>query len=182
MPATSQAPVIETERAILRPHRYADFDAYAAMWSDPQVTRFIGGRPRTREESWIRFLRHAGIWSMLGYGFWALEDKETSDFVGEAGLHDLKRDMQPSIEGLPEAGWALASSFQGKGLASEIVHRVLAWADEGLEDAKTVCIIHPDHAASIRIAVKCGYKELLRTIYHGEPTILFERRARAASP
>ncbi|RVA11109.1 N-acetyltransferase, partial [Mesorhizobium sp. M7D.F.Ca.US.004.03.1.1] len=72
-PATS-APVIGTKRTILRAHQLGDFEAYAAMWTDPVVTRFIGGKPRTREESWMRFLRHAGLWSLLGYGFWAIEE------------------------------------------------------------------------------------------------------------
>ena len=58
-PQATVAPVIETQRTILRAHRLEDFDAYAAMWADPVVTRFIGGKPRTREESWMRFLRHA---------------------------------------------------------------------------------------------------------------------------
>ena len=50
MPDIKQAPVIETERVILRPHRIEDFEAYQAMWADPGVTRFIGGRARSREE------------------------------------------------------------------------------------------------------------------------------------
>jgi RimJ/RimL family protein N-acetyltransferase len=170
------APVIETERLILRPHRLDDFDAYVAMWADPVVTRFIGGRPRTREESWIRFLRHFGMWSLLGYGFWAVEEKASGDFIGEAGFHDLKRDMVPSIEGIPEAGWGLVSSAHGKGLATEIVSRILSWGDQIFGPVKTVCIIDPEHAGSIRVAKKCGYLEVLRTTYHNEATILFERR------
>jgi RimJ/RimL family protein N-acetyltransferase len=50
MPVAIDIPVIETPRTILRAHRLDDFDAYAAMWADPVVTRFIaGGKPRTRE-------------------------------------------------------------------------------------------------------------------------------------
>ena len=45
------------------------------MWTEPGVTRFIGGKARTREESWIRFLRHAGMWAMTGFGLWAIEEK-----------------------------------------------------------------------------------------------------------
>ena len=54
-------PMLETARTILRPHRLGDFETYAAIWAEPAVTRFIGGKPRTREESWLRFLRHAGL-------------------------------------------------------------------------------------------------------------------------
>ena len=169
------APVIETQRTILRAHRLEDFDAYATMWADPAVTRFIGGKPRTREESWMRFLRHAGLWSLLGYGFWAIEEKATGRFVGEAGFHDLKRDIEPSIEGVPEAGWALAPEAHGRGLASEVVQRALAWGDVTFSPARTVCIIDPENTASLNVAAKCGYREILRTTYHDNATILLER-------
>ncbi|QPC90896.1 GNAT family N-acetyltransferase [Mesorhizobium sp. INR15] len=176
-PQAGNVPLIETERAILRAHRLADFDAYTAMWADPTVTRFIGGKPRTREESWMRFLRHAGLWSLLGYGFWAIEEKATGRFIGEAGFHDLKRDIEPRIEGIPEAGWALAPAAHGSGLATEIVTRVLAWGEETFGRSKTVCIIDPENTASLNVARKCGYSEVARTFYHDAPTIMLERVA-----
>lgn len=172
----SGVPVLETARTILRPHRLDDFETYVLMWADLRVTRFIGGKPRTREESWMRFLRHAGLWSLLGYGFWAIEDKATGRFVGEAGFHDLKRDIEPSIEGVPEAGWAFAPELHGKGFASEVVGRIVAWSDEVFGQARTVCIIDPENGASLRVAEKNGYREILRTTYHDTPTILLERR------
>jgi RimJ/RimL family protein N-acetyltransferase len=36
-------PRIRTERLVLRGHRLDDFPDALAMWSDPDVTRFIGG-------------------------------------------------------------------------------------------------------------------------------------------
>ncbi|TIX66271.1 MAG: GNAT family N-acetyltransferase [Mesorhizobium sp.] len=175
-PKATGVPVIETARTILRAHRLDDFDAYVAMWADPAVTRFIGGQPRTREESWMRFLRHAGLWSLIGYGFWAIEEKASGRFIGEAGFHDLKRDIEPSIDGVPEAGWALASEAHGRGLASEVVQRALAWGDVTFSPARTVCIVDPENTASLNVAAKCGYREILRTTYHDNPTILLERR------
>lgn len=170
-------PILETARTVLRPHRLDDFETYAAMWADPTVTRFIGGRPRSREESWMRFLRHAGLWSLIGYGFWAIEDKATGRFIGETGFHDLKRDIEPSLEGVPEAGWALASAMHGRGLASEVVARIVAWADGTFGQSRTVCIIDPENVFSLKVADRSGYREILRTTYHGTPTILLERQS-----
>lgn len=169
------APTIETDRTILRAHRLDDFNAYAEMWADPVITRFIGGRARTREETWIRLLRYTGMWPLIGYGFWAIEEKATSRLIGEAGFHDLKRDLVPSIDGTPEAGWALIPSTHGKGVATEVVGGIHEWAKGRPGFDRTVCIIDPENGASLAVARKLGYREVARTTYHGEPTILLDR-------
>ncbi len=104
-----------------------------------------------------------------------MEVKATGEFVGELGFADMKRDIQPSLEGLPELGWALVSHAHGKGYATEAVRAVIAWGDQRFGRARTVCIIHPDNLASIRVAEKCGYQELQRTAYKEHEVILMER-------
>lgn len=168
-------PVLETPRIVLRPHELTDFDAYVALWADPVVTRFIGGRPHTRDEAWQRLLRHAGLWTLLGYGFWAIEEKETRRLIGEAGFFDLKRPIEPSFEGSPEAGWALLPDTHGKGLATEIVSATLAWGDRHFDAPRTVCIIDPDNVASLRVAEKTGFREIASVSYRDTPTIILER-------
>lgn len=145
-------PLLETERLILRAHKTADFDRYAEMWTEPEVVRFIGGSPFTREDSWSRFLRHAGVWEHLGFGFFAIEEKATGLFVGEAGFHDLHRELEPSIEGTLEAGWALMSSGQGWGYATEAMTAAMGWADSAFPDHRMTCIINPDNLPSLRVA------------------------------
>ena len=177
----SPLPVIETERLRLRRHRVDDFEAFAALWADPEVVRFITGKPSTREESWGHYLRIAGSWSVLGFGFLAVEDKSTGAYLGDVGFHDARRDMVPSIEGIPEAGWVLSPSVHGKGFATEIVKAAHAWGDDHLQAEKSVCIISPENLASIRVAEKCGYAEAARTTYHGETVILFERHRQTST-
>lgn len=174
-PGKSLSPVIETERLRLRRHRIDDFEALAALWANPEVVHFITGKPSTREESWGRYLRYAGSWSVLGFGFLAVEEKSTGAYLGDVGFHDARRDMLPSIEGIPEAGWVLSPSVQGKGFATEIVKALHVWGDSHLQAEKSVCIISPENLASIRVAEKCGYAEVTRTTYHDDTVILFER-------
>ena len=81
-------PTIETERLILRPYRRDDFGPYSTLFADPEVTRFIGGVPFSREQAWTRFLRQVGMWHYFGFGFFALQDRETGQFIGEAGFHE----------------------------------------------------------------------------------------------
>ena len=168
-------PTIETQRTILRAHRLDEFDDYVALWADPVVTRFIGGRPRSREESWIRVLRYAGMWQLIGYGLWAVEEKATGRLIGEAGFHELRRDIVPAFEGRPEAGWAFLPDAHGKGIATEVVRGFHDWAEARAGFERTVCIIDPDNGASLAVAHKLGYRETARTAYHNSPTILLER-------
>jgi RimJ/RimL family protein N-acetyltransferase len=170
-------PVIETPRLILRAHALPDFDAYVAMWADPHVVRFITGTPFTREASWSRFLRHPGHWQHMGFGFLAIEEKETGRFIGEAGFHDMRREITPSIEGTLEAGWALSPSVHGRGYGFEAMQALVGWADAAFSGRRMTCIIDPANLASQRVAAKLGFCEIVRTTYHGSDTILFERVA-----
>ena len=102
----SGAPVLVTERVILRAHRVSDFDSYRELWSNETVVRFIGGRPLDRQESWTRLLRAAGMWSLIGCGFWIVEERETGRLIGEAGVMYAKRTIEPTLDGTLEAGWA----------------------------------------------------------------------------
>jgi RimJ/RimL family protein N-acetyltransferase len=169
----ASAPVIETERLRLRPHRLDDYDDCSAMWGDAEVARYIGGRRSTPEEVWSRLLRYAGLWSLLGFGYWAVERRSDHRFVGDVGFADFRRDITPSMNGLPEMGWALSSALHGQGYASEAVAAALAWVDARFP--ATVCIIDPANAPSIRVARKVGFQELAHTQYRGDPTIMYRR-------
>jgi len=172
---TMQVPLLETARLRLRGYRRDDFAASAAMWSDPVINRYTTGKPLSPEEAWAKTLRNAGLWPVVGYGYWAIEEKSTGEFVGETGFADFRRDIQPSIVGLPELGYVLCSRAHGQGYATEAVRAAIAWADQNLQYKRTVCLVHDGNAASIRVAEKIGYREFQRTQYKGHEVIMFER-------
>ncbi len=175
-------PMIETERLKMRLHRPDDLGDCLAMWSDPEVTRFIGGKPFSAEEVWARILRYAGHWRMLGYGYWLIEEKSTGLFVGEVGFADFKRHLVPSFDGIPEIGWALIPWAHGKGYATEAVKGAAAWGDDHFgREAVTGCLINPDNSASIRVAEKGGYREFCRTFYKEVPAVIYRRGVHGVS-
>jgi RimJ/RimL family protein N-acetyltransferase len=167
-------PVLETERLRLRGHALADFHTCAAMWADPNVVRFISGKPSTREESWGRFLRYPGHWQMLGHGFWLIEEKATGAFVGEGGFGTFKRDMSPAFDA-PEMGWALSPAMHGKGYANEAVTAMIAWGEPHFGRRDFVCMIAPENAPSLKLAAKHGFGEYARSTYKGEQSVLLRR-------
>ena len=167
-------PTLETRRLVLRAHRRDDFDAHFELWRDENVVRFITGVPSTREQSWARLLRIAGMWHHVGFGFFALEEKESGRFIGEAGFLEAKRDMEPSIEGTMEVGWALMPSAHGKGYATEALTAIIGWGETQFPGRMMTCIISPENQASLKLAEKLGFRETARTDYNG-PIIQFSR-------
>jgi RimJ/RimL family protein N-acetyltransferase len=169
-------PSIETARLRLRGFRESDLEAQAAILGDAEVTRHLGGAVLSREDSWRRMLCAPGLWTILGYGYWAVERRDDGVFLGQVGFADFKRDMKPSIEGLPEMGWILAPHGQGQGYASEAVAAALGWADAELGAPEITAIIDPENARSIRLAERSGFDLREDATYRGERILLFRRR------
>jgi RimJ/RimL family protein N-acetyltransferase len=165
-------PALESERLSFSGHRPGDFDECAAMWGDPAVTRHIGGVPSSSEEVWARLLRYVGHWDLLGFGYWVVREKASGRFVGEVGFADFKRLIEPRLDA-PEMGWVLAPWAHGRGFATEAVRAAMGWGRSNLPVPRTVCIIDPGNAASIRVARKCGFVEIGSSSYKGHSTLLF---------
>jgi RimJ/RimL family protein N-acetyltransferase len=171
--------VLTTARLSLGPHAAADFPDMLAMWRDPVVVKYFGGVPSTAEECWTRLLRYAGLWSVLGFGYWRIRERATGRFIGEIGLAEFGRDITPSLAGWPEAGWVLAPWAHGQGFAREAAEAIFAWADGGLPVGRTVCLIDPDNAPSLALAAKLGFERFAEARYKGRDSVLLERFRRA---
>lgn len=171
----AKIPVLQTERLILRPHRLADFEASLAMWTDPEVVRYIGGKPSTEQQAWGRMMNYLGHWQLMGYGYWCVEERASGILVGEFGFADFHREITPSIRGIPELGWALDSRVHGKGYATEGLRAAVAWGDVNLPIARTVCLIDPENISSFKVAARLGFTEETRTSYGGKPIVLLSR-------
>jgi RimJ/RimL family protein N-acetyltransferase len=175
--AVCAVPMLDTPRLRLRAHRYDDLPACVAMWADPDVTRFIGVEPANEQRTWARLLGYVGHWAVMGFGYWLIEERHSGEFVGEVGLADFKRDIAPAMRGSPELGFALRPRFHGNGYATESARAVLAWADMELTCSRTVCLIDPQNAASLRVAAKCGYEVFDQGTYGGRVVLFLARRS-----
>ncbi|AYJ86114.1 N-acetyltransferase [Sphingomonas paeninsulae] len=153
---TAIAPSIVTQRLVLRAHRVEDHPACAALWGNNEVTRFIGGVPKSSQEAWFRILQYTGSWQLIGYGLWAICDRESGILIGEGGFSDFRRGIV-ALEGAPEIGWAFAQQAWGSGIASEAVSAMVAWVDVNLIASETRCLISDGNAASVKVATRNGY-------------------------
>ena len=170
-------PVLTTARLTLRAHTADDFDALAALWGNPDVTRHIGGQPRARPEVWSTLLRNIGHWQALGFGYWVVTLTGTGEVVGEAGFADHRRGLPEALTPGPEAGWAFAPSASGKGIATETMRACQNWLDRTKAPATTHCLIDPANLASQNVAAKLGYRASGETLLRGETVFVYRRGA-----
>ena len=171
-----QIPRLETDRTILDAHGVDDLENNHALWSNPEVVRYISGRPFTRQECWSRILRYAGHWALLGYGYWAVREKSSGRYIGDVGLQDAKRGIGPAFDTFPEAGWVIDPAFHCKGYGFEALSAALHWADRFLPSPETVCMVAPENLGSSRLAEKLGYTRSGVATYLEEPVLLFRRQ------
>ena len=174
----SQAPLIETERLLLRSFAADDLNAHAATLGDEQVMLHIGGKPLNREDTWRRLLSSVGMWQLMGMGAWAVERKSDGRMVGHCGFFQFERDMRPSILGEPEMGWILDRSVHGQGIAFEACHAALEWAETAIGAESYPAIIDLENIASMKLAERLGFVRQGDAVYRDSPIALFRRPGR----
>lgn len=168
-------PVVETERLVLRGLVKADFPAYAAIWQEPEVVRFIGGIPRSESESWGRFLGIAGHWAMEGFGQWAITRRDDGALIGQTGFFRALRGVDEDFDAAPECGWVLAPAAHGQGYGGEAVAAAHRWFDASPHGGLSHAMIEVGHDASFAVARRLGYLPLRETEYLGDRVMLLGR-------
>lgn len=180
--ALVELPLIETARLRLRACRPGDLPALAEITSLPETFRYSERGPMGTEETWARLLRHAGHWSLFGFGMFVIEEKSTGTLIGETGFADFHRGFGPDFDPFPEASWTLAPRAWGRGYAIEAATAAHDWLSAARPSSATVCLIHHDNAPSVRLAAKLGYRCFGERDYRGYGALIFRRRALVLAP
>lgn len=144
---------LETERLILREWKKSDIDLFVRINRDPLIMEYF---PRTLDEKATRTLveRFEKHFKKYGYGFYALELKENSKFIGFVGISHVEIDVpfKPAIE----IAWRLDYEYWGQGYATEAASEVLRYAftELGLKDIVAYTVF--DNTRSIHVMEKLG--------------------------
>lgn len=168
-------PTINTPRLTLRGMRREDFPRFAEIWAMPEVVAEISREPRSEAQSWDAFLRNAGQWQISGFGQWAVQPHGMDRMAGQTGFFFGARGLGEDFDAYPEAGWVLAPEAQGKGLGLEAVETAHEWFDRVVA-TRSMCMITPAHAASLRIAEAVGYVPLREAELGGDAVLLMTRK------
>lgn len=143
-----EAPVLRTERLVLRPYEIADFEAFSRYFASPR-SRFTDG-PVSPGHSWTLFAAGAGSWRLEGHGAWTITRAGRHTSIGLVSLN--KAIELPA----PDLGWILWEGFEGEGYALEAARAARDFAFNELGWSELLSGIHEANTASIRLAERMG--------------------------
>ncbi|MGP6087208.1 GNAT family N-acetyltransferase [Antarctobacter jejuensis] len=149
MKTLSTAPVLTTERLILRGPERDDLPAFTRfMTSAPSMA--AQGETVTAEQAWYGFLTGIGHWQWHGFGFFTVVLQQTGQPVGRVGL--IKHSGWPDIE----LAWHLFEGAEGKGYATEAATAVKRWAAQDLGLDRLHSYIDTKNTRSQAVARRLG--------------------------
>ncbi len=150
--------ILTTDRLILRTWKHSDIPLMAAISSDPLVMEHF---PATQDIAATQALvdhihQH---YKKFGYALYAVETKDTYEFIGFVGLNHPPFDIPNFLtKGLPivEIGWRLSSKHWGKGYATEAAKAVLHYAFTELNLDEIISFTVAANIKSRRVMEKIG--------------------------
>ncbi|WP_067338394.1 GNAT family N-acetyltransferase [Stappia indica] len=147
------APVIETERLILRPWADEDREPFAALNGDPQVMRYFPSvLQRAESDAMVETARQRVLED--GFCFQPAAIKETGRFIGFVGLNRPRHALPfaPCVE----VGWRLSRDAWGHGYASEAARAWLRFGFETLGLEEIVSFTTVTNTPSRRVMERIG--------------------------
>lgn len=144
--------VLKIDGFAMRPIQTSDLDALAAIWANPEVTRFLPSRgvPISREKtekSLHSFVEH---WQQRGYGIWAIVEDDSSQMVGYCGLRYL--DELNEVE----VAYCLAQDYWGRGITTQAAKASISYGFNTANLDKVIAMALPENQASRRVIEKAG--------------------------
>jgi RimJ/RimL family protein N-acetyltransferase len=145
-----------TARLQLRQWRESDRLPFAQLNADPRVMEYF---PATLDRAASDALvdRCQALIAQQGWGFWAVEIKETCELIGFVGLHRPIAELpfSPCVE----VGWRLAYDYWGKGYATEAATAALQVGFEILELPEIVSFTAVMNQRSRAVMERLGMQE-----------------------
>jgi [ribosomal protein S5]-alanine N-acetyltransferase len=159
---------LETSRLRLRELRLDDVDVLNAIQSDPEHMRFYP-HPFSMEESRAWIEKNLVRYERLGYGLWAVEDKETGEFLGNVGPTLQQVDGVGEVE----LGWSITPTRAREGIATEAA---VAARNDGftrLDLPYVIALVKPENTPSRGVAERIGMTVWKVTTHAGMPHLVY---------
>jgi ribosomal-protein-alanine N-acetyltransferase len=152
------AVILESERLLFRQHVLADLDAFCAMEKDPDVRRYVGGKPRTQEEAEHRFMNGAMKPVSDRLAIWATVLKSDGNYIGRYGIYPHFKPDGTTIPGEASLGLYIATAYWGRGYATEAGKAFIRFGFDELKLNRIATSIQVGNDASVHIIKKLGFE------------------------
>ena len=157
--------ILETERLILREYTTEDFDSLYEILSDKEN---MSHYPKPYDENGTRRWLNWSFdnYSKYGFGLWAVELKETGQFIGDCGI------TMQNIDGiqLPEIGYHIHKRYWRRGFGKEAASAVRDWCFNNTEFDAVYSYMTASNVPSYSTAVSVGMKRIKE--YYDENAVL----------
>ncbi|WP_423599494.1 GNAT family N-acetyltransferase [Roseateles sp. MS654] len=143
-----------TPRLRLEPMTDAHLQGLFEMNRDPEVMRYITGKPDTIEDTQAMIDRVKARWAEWGYSWWTFIERDGGMIVGAGCVQHLGRDRANPHE----LGWRLRRDRWDRGYASEAARRMAAFAIDDLGAPQLVAFCDADNTGSAHVMTKLGMR------------------------
>lgn len=161
---------LDTERLRLTPFTMDHLDALHALWTDPDVRRYLwDGEVISRERAAEVIADSERNFARRGFGFWAMQLRSDADeIVGFCGYRVFED------SGEPELLYGILPRCWGKGLVTEAGHAVIRDGFERNGFARIIAATDTPNQSSVKVMQRLGMVFLKRGEFHGLDTVFFE--------
>jgi RimJ/RimL family protein N-acetyltransferase len=146
--------ILTTARLRLEPCNDDHLQGLHQVNLDPEVMRYITGRPDTLADTQAMIDRVKARWADTGYSWWCFIELGTEELIGAGCIQHIGRDNKNPLE----IGWRLRRDKWGQGFASEAAERMAAFAFETLKGDSLCAVCDPANTASSHVMKKLGMR------------------------
>ena len=179
---------IETSRLLIRPFREEDGEAWLSLVNNADVNRYLpgDGEAVTLDDFRQALERRVNSEREAGYAMWAVDRRDTGEFVGQCGLY-LSEKKGPEIE----LAYHYLPATWGHGYATEAARVVLGYAFGTLRLDEVIALVMRGNTGSSRVVEKAGmrlvtdeatYYDLPHLQKYALTRVEWQRLGTAASP
>ncbi len=171
--------ILASERLRLEPFDDTHVDGLNAINSDPEVMRYLTGRPETRDETIAIVKRVKARWAEFGFSWWSFIEPASGQIVGAGCIQHLRRGGESPDPACPlEVGWRLRRDRWGQGLATEAAIVMTDFAFHVLRADVLYAVCHPENAASASVMKRLGMRYRGIEIWYEKELATYETTAK----
>jgi RimJ/RimL family protein N-acetyltransferase len=149
--------ILETTRLNLRAFQNSDTARFAEYRSDPEVAKYQSWETPYTVRQASKFIADNEVVHPGTPGEWyqiAIERKDSRQLIGDCAFHVLAEDPKQV-----EIGFTLSANFQGQGIATEAVKKLIDYLFGELLLHRISAICDSENSASRKLLEKVGMRQ-----------------------